>query len=116
MEPTDQLPNGATAVGQPGKVEAYLLNELHAQNKGKARFFELAGYNPSQPERLAEDLKMIARTGRVTATVPTEEGVKYVVVGNITAPNRREYSLTTVWIIETDLTNPRLITAYPNRN
>ena len=121
MQPTDraadrQLPNGEQAVVSPEKVQAYLLNRLHAQNKGKAQFFEQVGYNPSQPEQLAQDLKLIAITGRVTATVPTEEGVKYVVIGRAIAPNRREYSLTTVWMLETDQTAPRLITAYPNRN
>lgn len=115
MEPDQRLPNGARAVVPPGKVEAYLLNDLHTQNRGKARFFELAGYSLSQPERLERDLKTIARTGRVTGVVPTDDGMKYVVVGELSAPNRRNYLITTVWMIESEKTEPRLVTAYPNR-
>ncbi len=115
MEPTDRLPNGDRAVVPPEKVEAYLLNALHVQNKGKAQFYERAGYSLSQPERLENDLKTIARTGRVTNTVPTDEGMKYVLIGELTAPNCREYSITSVWMIEKDQTAPRLITAYPNQ-
>ena len=115
MEPNDRLPNGDRAVVPPGKVEAYLLNALHVQNKGKAQFYELVGYSLSQPERLENDLKTIASTGRVTGTVPTDDGMKYVVIGELTAPNRREYSVTSVWMIEKEQTAPRLITAYPNQ-
>jgi len=115
MEPNDRLPNAERAVVPPEKVEVYLLNALHVQNKGKAQFFELVGYSLSQPERLAEDLKTIAKAGRVTNTVPTDDGMKYVLIGELTAPNRREYSITSVWMIEKEQTAPRLITAYPNQ-
>lgn len=43
MESENQLPSGDRAVVPPEKVKIYLLNKLHAQNKGKAQFFELAG-------------------------------------------------------------------------
>jgi hypothetical protein len=115
MQPNERLPNAERAVVPPGKVEGYLLNALHVQNSGKAQFFERAGYNPEQPERLINDLKTIARTGRVTTTVTTPRGIKYVVKGTITAPNRREYSLQTVWIIDIDQEIPRFLTAYPNK-
>ncbi len=115
MEPDQRLPNGEAAIVQPEKVEVYLLNSHHVQNKGKARFFELAGYSQNQPERLTEDLKEIARTGRITSVEPTPRGTKYNVVGTVTAPNRREYTLLTVWIIETHQTAPRLVTAFPNK-
>jgi predicted thioesterase len=96
-------------------VEEYLLNARHSQNSGKAQFFERAGYDPAQPERLINDLKTIAKTGRVTAVQPTPRGVKYVVTATITAPNRRKYSLRTVWIIDENQTIPRFLTAYPNK-
>ena len=114
MKP-DQLPNGDRAVVPPEKVKAYLLNAYHVQNKGKAQFFERAGYNLQQPERLAEDLKKIARTGHVTATRVTSRGTLYEVIGEVTAPNKRKYTLTTAWFIHAGQTIPRLATAYPKK-
>lgn len=115
MEPDQRLPNGETAEVPPEKVEEYLLNRLHVQNFGKAQFYEKVGYTRTDAMKLAEDLKLIARTGRVVATEPTPRGTKYVVTGTITAPNRREYTLLTVWISLTNQTAPRLVTAYPNK-
>lgn len=115
MEPTEHLPNGERAVIPREKVEVYLLNARHSQNSGKAKFFEQAGYSPIHPEQLVEDLKTIGKTGRVTANIPTPRGVKYVVTGTITAPNHREYSLQTVWIIDLNNEVPRFLTAYPNK-
>lgn len=113
MEPNDRLPHGDRAVIPPEKVAVYLLNALHVQNSGKAQFFERAGYSLSQPERLAEDLKTITRTGRVMGIKITSWGTLYEVVGELLAPNRKKYLLTTAWFIQAGQTIPRLATAYP---
>ena len=115
MEPDQRLPGGESAVVPPEKVEAYLLNAFHVQNKGKAQFYELAGYSLTQPERLENDLVTIARTGRVIATETTSRGTLYEVRGKIVAPNQREYSITTVWFIQINQSIPALVTAYPNK-
>jgi len=115
MEPNERLPNAEQAVVPPGKVEGYLLNDLHTQNQGKAQFFCFAGYGLSQPERLENDLKTMARTGRVTSIETTSRGTLYVVRGKLIAPNQREYRLTTVWFIQINQHVPALVTAYPNK-
>ncbi|WP_373511781.1 DUF6883 domain-containing protein [Persicitalea sp.] len=115
MEPDERLPGGELAIVAAEKVEAYLLNPFHSQNSGKAQFFAIAGYSQTQPDRLTEDLKEIARTGRVTTVQPTPRGMKYVVKGIITAPNGRDYALKTVWLIDDNQEVPRFLTAYPNK-
>jgi hypothetical protein len=111
---TAQLPNCQNARIADAKLYKYLLNPLHPDGKSKARFFELAGYTATGGEQLRADLLRLACSGTVTKQMPNPEGVKFVVIGSVDAPNGRAYELLTVWAVEPPDYEPRLITAYPN--
>ena len=49
----------------------------------------------------------------VQNVIYTDYGSKYVVKGRVTGPNGRSGYVVTVWVIETDQSDPRLVTAYP---
>jgi hypothetical protein len=114
MSEGDQLPNCQNARVVDAKLYKYLLNLNHPDGKSKARFFELAGYITANGKQLRADLLRLACWGKVTKQMPNPEGVKYVVVGSIDAPNGKTYELLTVWAVEPPDHEPRLITAYPN--
>ncbi|GAB3931294.1 DUF6883 domain-containing protein [Larkinella terrae] len=109
------LPDCENAYIPFAKVKDYLLAENHPQNKGKASFYRNIGYDPEQYELLLMDLKGMACEGNVIETVFSEDGIKFVVVGNLTAPNGKLYSIKSIWIKEHRQYFPRLVTAYPNR-
>ncbi|MFN8344778.1 MAG: hypothetical protein U0X91_07235 [Spirosomataceae bacterium] len=109
------LPNAELAVVPSEKVVKYLLDGYHPQNKGKAAFYEMAGYRAENGNVLAEALQTLAKTGTIIKTEPTPRGIKYVVQGEITAPNGRTYQLLSVWIIQSEQNEPRLVTAYPTK-
>jgi hypothetical protein len=114
--PDNPLPNCEQAYVEDAKLYSYLLNLSHPDGKGKAQFYHHVGYStdPDQAEQLRTDLCQLACTGEVTREMPNRAGSKYVVVGAITAPNERVYSLLTVWAVDAPDYTPRLITAYPN--
>jgi hypothetical protein len=93
---------------------AYLLNLAHPDGKGKARFYHQIGYTVHSADQLRADICQLACMGNVTAERPNRAGIKYIVVGLLTAPNQRTYSLLSVWAADAPDFIPRLITAYPN--
>ncbi len=108
------LPNCREAYIPEAKLSSYLLNHAHPQNKGKAQFFNLAGYNLTTINSLRKTLLAFACLGAVTSEQPNQEGTKYVVVGMIAGANGKQYELRTVWVVEPPNNYPRLVTAYPN--
>ena len=94
------------------KVERYLLSESHPVGGAKARYFRSRGYGVEDPARLEQDLLEVASKGEVTSEERTKWGTKYVVVGEIVAPDGHSLFLTTVWLLR-DATGPELVTAYP---
>ena len=108
------LPNCTNAHIPDAKLTIYLLNHAHPQNRGKARFFKLAGYDLDNVGSLRMVLLELACVGVVANEQSNEDGVKYVVIGKITGANSKQYELKTVWVVEPPEDYPRLITAYPN--
>ena len=108
------LPNCQEAYIPNAKLVSYLLNHAHPQNKGKAQFYKLAGYDLSTVDFLKNELRQLACTGSVTNEQANEEGTKYVVIGVINGANNRQYKLKTVWVVEPPENHPRFVTAYPN--
>ncbi len=96
------------------KITNYLLDITHPHGKSKASFFNGIGYSFYDAEQLQTDLKLLACGSKILETIPNERGVKYVIVGNLIAPNGKIYLLKTIWIIEINQLKPRLTTAYPN--
>ncbi|MEW6112677.1 MAG: DUF6883 domain-containing protein [Thermodesulfobacteriota bacterium] len=108
-----RLPNGARALVERQKILDYLMNLKHPEGSGKARFFLSLGFRPREWQVLAEALLRVARDGSVTQVVESVHGSKYIVDGELYAPNGQTALLRTVWITETGTERPRLITAYP---
>ena len=73
------------------------------------------GFSPDDIERVREAIRSIAGAGTVVQAVPAPFGVRYIVDGTFAAPNGTTASLRTVWIIETAATDPRFVTAFPQR-
>lgn len=112
-----KLPNASLAVVDRAKVLDYLLNEAHADNGGKARFFGLLGYSREAPDRLMEALRGVAKHGDVVNSAESAHGQKYVVDGRVSGQTQesRQWSIRTVWIIDRGEDAPRLVTAYPGK-
>lgn len=108
-----KLPDYQSAVVPAEKLELYLLSEIHPVGRAKAQFFKDLGYDISDTGTLAQDLLTLARDGDVSNVQTSSFGTKYVVNGLIQTPSGVTVALRTVWIIEPDHPQPRLVTAYP---
>jgi hypothetical protein len=107
------LPHREKANVSREKIVNYLLSFSHPIGKHKATFFTNVGFEVAKPDVLIEALKELAKETAVTKTVRTNFGTKYVLDGYIWTPNKREYPLRTVWIIENKAEVAYLVTAYP---
>ena len=103
-----KLTNRENAFIAKDKILDYLLDEENS--KGKSAFFNLFGYFKD----LAIDLLALASSGEVAETEQTKFGLKFIISGNIIAPNERSIDITSVWIIKNDENFPRFVTAYPS--
>ncbi len=92
------------------KILDYLLDEENS--KGKSTFFNLFGYFKDNFEDLATDLIELASSGEISETEQTKFGLKFIILGNIIAPNGRSIVMTSVWIIKNNEDFPRFVTAY----
>jgi hypothetical protein len=93
------------------KIIGYLLS--HSNGQGKAAFFLGLGFQPENWITLADALTMLARTNPVAAEVDSSYGTRYSVDGELQTPSGRRPRVRTVWILEPDSDEPRLITAHP---
>ena len=107
------IPNAESAFIPPEKLGDYLLNLAHPVGGPKARWFVSIGYHPGNPDQLESDLLEIVRNSVDYVVEETRFGVKYVVSGQLRTPNGNLASVRTVWITESDVPQPRLVTAYP---
>lgn len=108
-----RLPSAERAIVDATKITEYLLNASHPDNGGKARFFESLGFSTAAPMLLAASLRAHATSGEVVQESMSMHGTKYVVDGQLEAPDGRRRAVRTVWIIDTGQELPRLVTAYP---
>ena len=108
-----KLPNSQDALVPKDKLENYLLSEIHPIGRSKALFFKNLGYDDSDTDVLANDLLSIAQQEDVSDVQPSEFGTKYIIEGMIQTPSGATAAMRTVWIIEQDNPQPRLVTAYP---
>lgn len=93
------------------KIVGYLLS--HASGQGKAAFFLGFGFLPENWITLAEALTKLAQSNPVVAEVDSPYGTRYSVDGELQTPSGRYPRVRTVWILERDSDEPRLITAHP---
>ena len=108
-----KLPNYENALVPSEKLTDYLLSDLHPVGRAKALFLKNLGYDDTDVDILARDLLAIAQEEDISAVQTSEYGTKYVVDGFIQTPSGSTVAMRTVWIIELESRQPRLVTAYP---
>jgi hypothetical protein len=108
-----KVPGAENAVIEPAKVRHYLLAQGHPVGRFNAVFFRAFGYAADDWQVLEADLRSVAEAGEAVLGKPSEYGQKYEVRGIITGPNQKTVEIVTVWIIRTDETFPRFVTAHP---
>lgn len=108
-----KLPNAKNAYIPKEKLLDYLLSETHIDGRTKAKFFRSIGFNADNISRLEAVLLKIATTQPVKNISESIHGIKYIIEGDIQSPTGKVARLRTVWILESDKTEPRFITAYP---
>ena len=93
------------------KIVGYLLS--HSSGQGKAAFFLGFGFQPEKWMALADALRTQAQCNPVVVEVDSPYGTRYSVDGELETPDGRHPRVRTVWILERDSDEPRLITAHP---
>ena len=107
------LPNAASAVVEAAKVRDYLLSAIHPVGRFKAVVFTALGYTQEDWQRLRDDLLLHGQSGQARPIESGKYGQKYLVSGTLAGPNGRMGQFTTVWLVESETSVPRLLTAYP---
>src|SRR5437762_9485324 len=91
-----KLPFAELAVVEERKITGYLLNDTHAQGRGKARFFRALGFDRESPDELRAALLHLAGMTEMSET-SFKHGLKYVGDATITGPNGRSGTIRTIW-------------------
>ena len=107
------LPNRENAYVSPEKLIDYLLSESHPVGGSKARYLRTTGFDDTNMDLLQEGLLTIARMFEVQNIFSIPYGEKFVIEGEMLAPNGNFIRLRTVWIIDKGQDRPRFVTAYP---
>ena len=107
------LPNRENAYISPEKLIDYLLSESHPVGGPKARYLRASGFNETNIALLHDGLIGIAHLYEVQNSLSIPYGEKFVIDGEILAPNGSFIFLRTVWIIDKGQDRPRFVTAYP---
>ena len=95
------------------KIIEYLLDTSHPDGRGKALFFRHCGFTIKKWELLRDVLMSHGENAKIVAKVSSEYGTRYIVEGKMAAPNNKQSSIRSVWIVEEQEHGPRLVTAYP---
>jgi hypothetical protein len=109
-----KLPYLENAYVPESKVVKYLLNLEHKQGgKDKAVFFMRFGFTIDAWEVLQQALIAHAAAHEVASTLTLPDRTHYVIDGEIDSPDGRNPRIRSVWVIETNSTAPRFVSAYP---
>jgi hypothetical protein len=109
-----KLPHLENAYVPEAKLVKYLLNLEHKKGgRDKAVFLMRFGFTIEAWELLAQALLAHAAAYEVASTMTLADRVHYVVEGEIISPDGRNLPVRSVWVIETDSSAPRFVSAYP---
>jgi len=110
------LPNRHLAFVPREKIVEYLLDLTHKDGGSKARFFLAFGFTIQEWKQMADALIRHGQTYEV-GVVDTSSpfGIIYRVLGNLETPDGRSPYVRTVWIIPHGREEPRLLSAYPEK-
>ena len=107
-----QLPNVGNAVLDDAKITKYLLNDVHPQNQGKAKFFMLFGFMLANWQELRKALLDHPHNNSVVNQTTFRYGEMYEIGCSIASPDGRNPCVRSFWAIEPPGTDPKFITAY----
>jgi len=108
-----KVPSADVAEVTKEKIIGYLLNPLHPDGAGKAKFFGSLGFRADEWQVFAAALKRMVEKQPVTESVESSHGQKYIVDGPIETPSGKSPLVRTIWIVYSGSSIPRLVTAYP---
>jgi hypothetical protein len=108
-----KLPNAENAVILEAKLVNYVLSPWHPLGHHKAEFFRRFGFSVAAWQKLAQALLKHAAQHEVTKVEDSPFGRRYIVEGEVMAPDGRLPLIRAVWFVESGEDVPRLVTAYP---
>ncbi len=108
-----KLPNYDKAIVPREKIVAYLLSHAHRDGRSKAAFFTQFGFSADVWQTLAEALFRHATEHEVAKIETSPFGKRYVIEGELHAPDGRAPLVRAVWFVGDGANVPRLVTAYP---
>lgn len=108
-----KMPNNEEASVAEKKITEYLLSETHQTGKHKATFFKGFGFNCNEITAFEIALKIHAIEREIENIKESEFGKKYELKCDINTPDKRNPCIVSIWIIENESKEPKLITAYP---
>jgi hypothetical protein len=108
-----KLPNRFSAFVTQDKITGYLLNTDKMPAAAKARFFISLGFRPDAWQVFALALMKHGQTCAVAQVVDSAYGRKFEIRGPLNCPNGSAPVISSIWQLDKDCLEPRLITAYP---
>jgi len=109
-----KLPNCDKATAPREKIVDYLLSPTHRDGKSKAAFFARFGFSAEAWQTLAEALIRHATEHEVARAEDSPFGTRYVIEGDLHAPDGRAPLVRVIWFVDTGADIPRFVTAYPH--
>ena len=108
-----KIPHADKAIIAEEKILDYLLNQDHRRGGAKARLLVSIGYQRDEWKQLERDIREKHLTSDIKATIDTEYGIRYEIVGPLGVSGRRKIDFRSIWQVDTGTDTPRLITIYP---
>jgi hypothetical protein len=106
-----RLPNGACAIVDLRKLQAYCLNPQHLRGRNKARVFASIGFREADAEELRAALLTAARDTEARLGIYNPYGQRYIVDFDL-ARRGRTVRIRSTWIVRTGEDLPRLTSCY----
>ncbi len=111
-EAITQIPGADRALISKEKIVRYLLNFDHPDGASKARVLAHAGFDAAKPDEFEQVLRQQHLCGEARPGKPSPFGRKYEIARPLTGP-AGSVMITSVWIVRTGESFPRLITIIP---
>ena len=108
-----KLPNAEAAFIDPRKIAGYLLSTTHPRGRAKAIFFMRFGFSASRTDILIRALLDHAQSYGLAGSVETAYGIHYIIEGALRTPDGRDPLIRAIWMIKSNETAPRFVTATP---
>jgi hypothetical protein len=108
-----RLPNANLASIPESKIVDYLLSDKHRVGKSKAAFFKSFGFSHERWQELKDALCQHVLKNSLAQMEQTLYGMRYIVDGDLQAPDGSSPRIRSVWFVHTGEIVPKFITAHP---